>query len=97
MHRLSDGRLLRSVALPAALQCVALEPGEHAAFAGGADGAVYEVPLLAVGSRVQGCRVKVGLEWVRVWGVSEDGAVYEVRCLRWVLGGGGGCQERGGV
>lgn len=49
VHRLSDGQLLRSVALPSGLHCVALDAGEHAAWAGASDGAIYEVPLVAIG------------------------------------------------
>ncbi|KAL4425368.1 hypothetical protein ABPG75_009384 [Micractinium tetrahymenae] len=40
------GPLLRSVPLPAAVRSLALDPGEHALYAGCASGAIYEVPLV---------------------------------------------------
>ncbi|KAG1674968.1 hypothetical protein FOA52_014763 [Chlamydomonas sp. UWO 241] len=46
VHSMADGRLLRSAALPAALNCVVMDAGEATLFAGGADGAVYEVSLV---------------------------------------------------
>lgn len=44
------GALLRSVRLPAALTALVIEPGEHAAYAGGEDGVVYELDLVGGGS-----------------------------------------------
>uniref|UniRef100_A0A7S3R295 Anaphase-promoting complex subunit 4 WD40 domain-containing protein n=1 Tax=Dunaliella tertiolecta TaxID=3047 RepID=A0A7S3R295_DUNTE len=49
LHRLSDGALLASVQLQVPLQCVALDSGEHALFAGGSDGSIFEVDLLSGG------------------------------------------------
>ncbi|KXZ54863.1 hypothetical protein GPECTOR_4g935 [Gonium pectorale] len=46
LRRLADGALLRSVALPAAINDMVLDAGEQVLYAAGADGAVYEVPLL---------------------------------------------------
>ena len=40
------GTLLRSVRLPVSLTALVVEPGEHAAYAGGEDGAVYELDLV---------------------------------------------------
>jgi pre-rRNA-processing protein IPI3 len=48
VRALATGAPLRVVTLPAALRCLALDPGEHALWAGGADGVVYEVPLVPV-------------------------------------------------
>ncbi|MEW5316242.1 MAG: hypothetical protein WDW38_007623 [Sanguina aurantia] len=45
LHAMSDGRLLLNARLPCALHCVALDPGEHAVYAGGSDGCIYEVSL----------------------------------------------------
>ena len=39
------GVLLRSVAFPVSLHSLALDPAEHALFAGGGDGRVFELPL----------------------------------------------------
>jgi pre-rRNA-processing protein IPI3 len=46
---LASGALLRTVALPSAVLAVALDAGEHALYAGCADGAIYEVSLLGGG------------------------------------------------
>ncbi len=48
VRALATGAPLRVVTLPAALRCLALDPGEHALWAGGADGVIYEVPLVPV-------------------------------------------------
>ena len=45
---LGGGHLLRSVAFPVALACVALDACESVLYAGAADGRVFEVPLNAV-------------------------------------------------
>ena len=45
---LGGGHLLRSVAFPAALACVALDACESTLYAGATDGRVFEVPLNAV-------------------------------------------------
>jgi pre-rRNA-processing protein IPI3 len=42
----AGGALLRTLRLPAALTALVVEPGEHAAYAGGEDGVVYEVDLV---------------------------------------------------
>ena len=47
---LGGGHLLRSVAFPAALACVALDACESTLYAGATDGRVFEVPLNAVAS-----------------------------------------------
>ena len=39
------GTLLRSVSFPVSLHSLLLGPGEHAIYAGGADGRIFEVPL----------------------------------------------------
>ncbi|KAJ9528182.1 hypothetical protein QJQ45_014184 [Haematococcus lacustris] len=46
LHRLSDGALLATVALPVAATAVVVDAGEHALYVGGADGSVYEVSLV---------------------------------------------------
>lgn len=43
---MSDGRLLATAALPSGINCVALDAGEHAMYAGGTDGAIYEISLV---------------------------------------------------
>ena len=40
------GELLRSAALPAALQAVTADPAEHALYLGGADGRIFELSLV---------------------------------------------------
>ena len=39
------GTLLRSATFPVPLHCVLLGPAEHALYAGGADGRIFELPL----------------------------------------------------
>jgi pre-rRNA-processing protein IPI3 len=51
---MADGRLLRSAALPSALNCVVMDAGEATLFAGGADGAVYEVSLVGAPGAASG-------------------------------------------
>jgi WD40 repeat protein len=48
LRRLGDagGPPLRTVALPAAVRCLALDPGEHSLYAGCASGAIYDVSLV---------------------------------------------------
>ena len=41
-----SGALLRSVALPSPVHSLALDPGEHALYAGCASGSIFEVPLV---------------------------------------------------
>ncbi|PNH04325.1 WD repeat domain-containing protein [Tetrabaena socialis] len=48
LHRLSDGQLLRSVALPAAIHDLAIDAGEQLMFAACGDGVIYEVPLMPI-------------------------------------------------
>ena len=43
------GRLLATASLPSGINCVALDAGEHAVYAGGSDGAVYEISLVGSG------------------------------------------------
>jgi hypothetical protein len=43
------GEELAAFQLPAPLRCLAVDPGEHALYAGGGDGCVYEVSLLQGG------------------------------------------------
>ena len=42
---LSKGRLLRTVYFPAIINAIAMDPGEHAFYAGGRDGKIYIVAL----------------------------------------------------
>lgn len=50
VHRMADGgRLLATASLPSGINCVALDAGEHAVYAGGSDGAVYEISLVGSG------------------------------------------------
>ena len=46
----AGGPLLRSVTLPAGVHSLALDPGEHALYAGCASGTIYEVPLVGGGA-----------------------------------------------
>lgn len=48
------GPLLRSVPLPAAVRSLALDPGEHALYAGCTSGAIYEVPLVGAAAAAAG-------------------------------------------
>eukprot|EP00887_Chlorella_sp_A99_P003431 scaffold7.g3431.t1 len=51
VRSLGDGLLLRSFALPTALQSLALDPGEHALYAGTSTGTIYELDLIGWGDR----------------------------------------------
>ncbi len=44
---LTSDACLKSLSFPVALHCVACDPGEYLLFAGGADGRVFEAPLVA--------------------------------------------------
>ena len=75
---LGGGHLLRSVAFPAALACVALDACESTLYAGATDGRVFEVPLNAVAS------AGAGLESAgsgRVDGLSNRSAGFGVATL----------------
>ena len=45
VHRMSDGKLLRTIAFPVSIHSVVMDAGEHCLYAGGGDGAVFEVAL----------------------------------------------------
>ena len=48
------GALLRTVRLPSPLTALVIEPGEHAAYAGGEDGVIYEIDLVGGGGGGEG-------------------------------------------
>lgn len=54
LHRLSDGKLLASHALPSGLNCVVMDAGEHALYVGGTEGVIYEVSLVGSSSGAAG-------------------------------------------
>lgn len=73
---LGAGTALRSVAFPAALCSLALDPGEHSLYVGAADGGVYDVSL--VGGAESGGEEWVAMEGhtraVTALGITGDGA-----------------------
>ena len=43
---MADGRLLATASLPSSINCVALDAGEHAMYAGGTGGTIFEISLV---------------------------------------------------
>ena len=43
---MADGRLLATASMPSGINCVALDAGEHAVYAGGTVGAIFEISLV---------------------------------------------------
>ena len=86
------GTLLRSVSFPVPLHSVLLGPGEHALYAGGADGRIFELPLAgqpvqAAASSGSGIGGEDSLPGARGW-VALEGHSRTVTCLEATTDGG---------
>ena len=81
LRRLGDGALLASASLPVPLLCLVLDAGEHSLFAGGTDGAVYEVSLLGEPPAGADDGPVAGDSWT--WG---DGQVLALRAVARMTG-----------